>query len=64
MLKPGICHVDRPIVVHGLDREVVLKTPEYQIRLFAGQLAWLTSRNEHALTGIQDSVELLKIVLA
>jgi len=63
MHKKNYCHVDGPIVVHCIEGEIELKTPDSQIRLGAGQLAWLEGRTEHALTGVQDSVVLLTIVL-
>lgn len=63
MHKADYCHVDGPIVVHCIEGEIVLKTPDAQIRLSAGQLAWLEGRTEHALRAVQDAVVLLTIVL-
>jgi len=63
MHKHDYCQVDGPIVVHCIVGEIELKTPDSQTRLSAGQLTWLNGGAEHALTGVQDSVVLLTIVL-
>lgn len=63
MHKHDYCHVDGPIVVHCIDGVINLKKPDSQIRLSAGLLTWLEGRTAHALTGVQDSIVLLTIVL-
>ncbi len=63
MHKADYCHVDGPIVVHCIEGEIELKTPDARIRLSAGQLTWLEGQTDHALSGLQDSVVLLTIVL-
>jgi hypothetical protein len=59
----GYCRVDGPVVMHCIEGEVELDTPDFTVRLCAGQLVYLNGRTDHALTGVQDSVVLLTIVL-
>ncbi len=63
MHKNGFCHVNGPTIFHCIEGEIDLQTTDAKIRLRAGQLAYLESQTEHAVTGVQDSVVLLTIVL-
>ena len=63
MHKHGFCHVDGPTIFHCIEGEINLKTPDMQVRLHAGQLAYLEAQTKHAVNGVQDSVVLLTIVL-
>jgi quercetin dioxygenase-like cupin family protein len=57
------CRVTGPIVVHCIEGEIEVKTPENTMRVSRGQLVYLLGQTEHAITGIQDSLVLLTIVL-
>ena len=63
MHQAGDCQVDGPVVVHCIEGQIELKTDAGRSRLRAGQLAYLEGHTDHALTGIDDSVVLLTIVL-
>ncbi|ASJ73597.1 cupin domain-containing protein [Granulosicoccus antarcticus] len=63
MHKNGLCHVNGPTIFHCIEGEIDLQTSDTTVRLHAGQLAYLESQAKHAVTGIQDSVVLLTIVL-
>jgi len=63
MHRTKYCHVSGPIVVHCLEGEIEFRTPEKKVILMAGQLVYLTAETDHAISGIQDSVVLLTIVL-
>ena len=63
MHKHRFCSVDGATIFHCIKGEVELKTNDAKIRLHAGQLMYLESQAEHAVTGVQDSVVLLTIVL-
>lgn len=57
------CKTTGPIVIHCLDGDVVLKTPEKTEHILTGQLVYLDEMTEHTLTGATDSIVLLTIVL-
>jgi quercetin dioxygenase-like cupin family protein len=57
------CQVPGPIVVHCVEGEIELKTKEKTIRLKGGQLVYLLGQTDHAISGIEDSIALLMIVL-
>lgn len=63
MHESGFCHVSGPIVVHCLEGEIELETPEKKLRIGAGQLAYLLGETDHAIRAIVRSTVLLTIVL-
>jgi hypothetical protein len=63
MHSSGYCRVPGPIVIHCLEGEIELRTPEATRIIRGGQLAYLLSEMEHSIRGIQDAVVLLTIVL-
>jgi len=63
MHSSGYCRVPGPIVIHCLDGEVELSTPDATRRIRRGQLAYLLGQTDHSIRGIQDAVVLLTIVL-
>lgn len=59
----GYCQVPGPIVVHCLEGEIELCTPDATRLIRRGQLAYLLGQTDHSIRGVQDAVVLLTIVL-
>ena len=58
------CSVKGPVVIHCIEGEISLKTPDVTKSIAQGQLVFLNGDTEHALIGIKKSVVLLTIVLS
>lgn len=63
MHSSGYCQVPGPIVIHCLEGEIELCTPEETRLISTGQLVYLLGETDHAIRGVQDAVVLLTIVL-
>lgn len=63
MHQSGYCSVEGEVIIHCLEGEIVVKTPEGSQTLQAGQLVFLDRERQHALSGVQRSVVLLTIDL-
>jgi len=57
------CRVAGESVIHCIEGEIKVKTPEKTFNLREGQLTFLDSNMEHALQGVEKSVVLLTITL-
>ena len=58
------CSVKGAVVIHCIEGEITLKTPNSTKSLEKGQLVFLNGDTEHALVGVKKSVVLLTIVLS
>ncbi len=63
MHSSGYCQVPGPIVVHCIEGEIELRTPDRDRTIREGQLVYLLGHTEHTIRGVRDSAVLLTIVL-
>lgn len=63
MHQARYCRVHGPIVIHCLDGEIKVRTPDILETLKSGQLLYLEGGTEHALKAVSKSTVLLTIVL-
>lgn len=63
MHSSGYCQVPGPLVVHCIEGEVELCTPERDRVIREGQLVYLLGHTEHTIRGVRDSTVLLTIIL-
>ena len=64
MHHSNYCSVKGVVVIHCIEGEITLKTPDASKSIKEGQLVFLDGDTEHALVGIKKSVVLLTIVLS
>ena len=64
MHHTNYCSVKGTVVIHCIEGEITLKTPDTTRSIEKGQLVFLNGETEHALVGIKDSVVLLTIALS
>jgi quercetin dioxygenase-like cupin family protein len=58
------CSVKGTVVIHCIEGEIMLKTPDATRSIEKGQLVFLNGDTEHAIVGVKKSVVLLTIVLS
>ena len=63
MHQSGYCSVQGEVVIHCLEGEIIVSTPEATQTLHTGQLVFLGREQQHALSGVKRSVVLLTIDL-
>lgn len=63
MHHSNYCSVKGAVVIHCIEGEIILKTPDMTKSIKSGQLAYLNGGTEHAISGVVRSIVLLTIVL-
>ncbi len=64
MHHSNYCSIEGESIIHCIEGEITVKTPEKSINLREGQLVFLDSHIKHALSGVKKSVVLLTISLS